>query len=69
MIVDTEDKLDDLLESIEAPDRIRPVFVVALPDGSEDTEDAPIDPFALARRTIGIGPRVRPSVLCLVQIH
>ena len=54
VIVDTEDKLDDLLELIENPDRSRPVFVVALPDGSEDTEDAPVDPYALARRTIGL---------------
>ena len=54
VIVDTEEQLDDLLELIEAPDRIRPVFVVALPDGSEDTEDALVDPFALARHTVGL---------------
>lgn len=53
-VVSTKDDVDDLIALLEAPSRRLPVIVLALPERSEDPNDAILAADDLVRRTLGV---------------
>lgn len=53
-IIEDEEGVEELTDLLGDPDRTRPVFATGLAAGQTNPEDAPVDPWDLAHRTVGL---------------
>ncbi len=52
-IIEEESDVDELVEFLQSPKRNHPVVLFALPEGSENPEEASLDVWSFIRRTVG----------------